>query len=157
MQRFAMLVLLTSPQRRCTLEKPLGLPRALRSMIQTDPTILITDDDRAFRETLESVFAPRGFRIHLAADGEEALRLAAQHGDAIDLLVTDMVMPSMSGAELAERLGRSHPNLKAVFISGYTPEELADEHGAMMNGQFLQKPFPLDALAERVREVLDEQ
>lgn len=120
-------------------------------------TVLLVEDESALRNLAEEFLKTKGYRVFSAADGEEALRLAAQHGDTIDLLVTDMVMPSMNGSELAERLGRSHPNLKSVFISGYTPEELAGEHGAMMNGQFLQKPFPLDALAERVREVLDEQ
>jgi two-component system, cell cycle sensor histidine kinase and response regulator CckA len=90
-----------------------------------------------------------------AANGEEALQLAAQHQGEIHLMVTDVVMPQMSGRELADRLAVIRPGLKVLYMSGYTDDAIV-RHGlldAKLN--FMQKPFDAATAARRVREVLD--
>ncbi|MGQ9553854.1 MAG: response regulator [Anaerolineae bacterium] len=97
----------------------------------------------------------RGYSILKAATGEEGLRLAKEHVGPIHLLVTDVVMPQMSGKELVERLKLIRPRTKVLFISGYTDNDI-HHHGILDEDvAFLQKPFSEAALAKKVREVLD--
>ena len=91
----------------------------------------------------------------VAASGHEALRLAEQQAGAIHLLVTDVVMPGMSGCEVALLLAPTHPTMKVLYLSGYTDESVV-RHGILEPGvAFLQKPFTAETLARKVREVLD--
>jgi CheY-like chemotaxis protein len=92
-----------------------------------------------------------GYRVLTAASPDEALR-QAQGAEPIDLLVTDVVMPGMNGRRLAELLLQQKPGLKAVFMSGYTPDVIAP-HG-VLHANFLQKPFTSQELAAKVREAL---
>jgi CheY-like chemotaxis protein len=88
------------------------------------------------------------------SDGRAALDLAASHSGPIHLLVTDVIMPEMSGRQLADRLREGRPELKVLFVSGYTDDAII-RHGILEPGiAFLQKPFTPDALARKVREVL---
>jgi YesN/AraC family two-component response regulator len=90
-----------------------------------------------------------------ARDGDEALRLCAQHAGAIELMVTDIVMPQVNGRQLAERLQVLRPALRVLFLSGYTDDAVV-HHGVLSRGAaFLQKPFAPEALARKVREMLD--
>jgi YesN/AraC family two-component response regulator len=91
-----------------------------------------------------------------ASDGEEAIKVAQKNsGNKIHLLLTDVVMPGMSGRELAEMLAPQHPGLKILYMSGYTDNAIVN-HGVLEEGvNYIQKPFTLDALARKVREVLD--
>jgi CheY-like chemotaxis protein len=89
-----------------------------------------------------------------AADGREALQVAERRRDRIDVLVADVVMPRMSGPELARQLRRSHPETAAVFISGYAEEPLLRE-GVAREAVFLSKPFEVDELCRLIRSVLD--
>jgi DNA-binding response OmpR family regulator len=103
------------------------------------------------REALEA----RGYRVLVARNGVEALDLAGRYGDYIDLLITDVVMPQMNGAELAQRLERVRPGLRVLFVSGYTDDAVI-RHGVLeARTAFLQKPFSLDVLARTVREVIE--
>jgi two-component system cell cycle sensor histidine kinase/response regulator CckA len=103
------------------------------------------------REVLQIV----GYTVVEAASGEEALQRAAQHPGTIQLLLTDVVMPGMSGRELAERLILADPTLGVLYLSGYTDEAIA-HHGVLEAGiELLHKPFTPEMLARRVREVLD--
>jgi CheY-like chemotaxis protein len=89
-----------------------------------------------------------------AANGREALRLVTEHGGPLDLVLTDVVMPGMSGPELAERLSREQPGLRVLYMSGYADEAIG-HHGVLEPGvEFLQKPFTPQDLVQRVREVL---
>ncbi len=117
--------------------------------------VLIVEDEEAVRRLLTQVLSMRGYRVLEASDGEEALALFGQRGRDIELVVTDVVMPKMSGAELAQRLVELRPELPLVFMSGYPDDHLSGV-GALPAGQrFLRKPLTPDALASTVREALD--
>ena len=90
-----------------------------------------------------------------ASDGPSALELSARHAAGIDLLVTDVVMPGMSGRELAERLAPQRPEMKVLYTSGYTDDAMVRQGVLNAGVAFLQKPFVPDMLARKVREVLD--
>jgi CheY-like chemotaxis protein len=97
----------------------------------------------------------QGYAVLEAKDGEEALRVAEKHQGGFHLLVTDVVMPRMSGWRLAEQLAPTHPGLKVMFLSGYTDDAVV-RHGIVeAEVAFLQKPFTPSALAQKVRDVLD--
>jgi len=101
------------------------------------------------------MLAARGYHVLAAASGHDALRLTVQHAGTIDLLVTDVVMPGMSGREVAALLAPAHPKMKTLYLSGYTDESIV-RHGMLEVGvAFLQKPFTAEALARKVREVID--
>jgi PAS domain S-box-containing protein len=119
-------------------------------------TVLLVDDEPAFRELLQRVLESNGYGVLAAADGDAALALAAAHGGAIELLLTDMILPGMSGSAIAERLSKDRPDVKVLYISGYSQEALASK-GMLGSGRaFLSKPFRLDAFLHRVRDLLDE-
>ncbi len=116
--------------------------------------ILLVEDADGVRRQARRVLAERGYRVIEAANPAAALA-AVEGGGRIDLLLTDVVMPGMSGRELAERLSSAHPALRVLYMSGYTDEAIV-HHGVLLPGtHFLQKPFSADGLAIKVREVLD--
>ena len=97
-----------------------------------------------------------GYRVLKARQGDEALALAAEHQGPIDMLITDVIMPGgMSGRDLARRLAERRPGLKVLYVSGYTDNAIV-HHGLLDHGvNFLAKPFSVEALCDKVREVLD--
>jgi PAS domain S-box-containing protein len=118
-------------------------------------TILFVEDEESVRELVSEYLKARGYTVIEAPDGVKALELAEQHAGAIQLLITDVVMPKLSGRELATKISAKRENLKVLYISGYTDDSIF-RHGVLEGGMaFLQKPFNLKALAEKVREVLD--
>lgn len=120
-------------------------------------TILLVEDQRAVRELARTVLARRGYSVIEARDPEEAVRLADDHGSEIHLLLTDVVMPGMSGYDLAKRLKAELPDLRVLYMSGYAYDQFP-EGGTVKEGlAFLQKPFTPNVLAQRVRETLDRQ
>jgi CheY-like chemotaxis protein len=121
---------------------------------QGSEMILLVEDEEALRKLGRLSLERLGFRVLTAADGREALDLAESAGEAVDLLVTDLVMPAMGGRELADLLRRRRPRLRVLFMSGYAGERAADEFPPDA-ADFLQKPFRLAELAARVREILD--
>jgi CheY-like chemotaxis protein len=117
-------------------------------------TILLAEDEDVVRDLLFQILEQRGYNVLAARDGEEALTLADRHAGPIDLLVTDVVMPRLSGRELAERLEQRLPDLRVLFLSGYTDDAVV-RHGVVEHAvPFLQKPFTAAALAEAVRGAL---
>jgi PAS domain S-box-containing protein len=118
-------------------------------------TILVAEDEDTVRGLVRQILQIKGYRVLEARHGREALELASQFEGRINLLVTDVVMPHMSGRELTDRILTSRPGLKVLFISGYT-DNVIDPHGLLEPGvHFLQKPFSPEVLARKVREILD--
>jgi two-component system cell cycle sensor histidine kinase/response regulator CckA len=117
-------------------------------------TILVAEDEPAVRRVVTRILSEHGYKVLPATSGIEALGLSSSHSGAIDLLLTDVVMPHMSGKELSERIAASGPRLKTVYMSGYTDQIIA-RRGVLEEGEaFLQKPFGRDELVRTVREVL---
>ena len=127
-------------------------------------TILLVEDQKEVRSLIHKMLEARGYQVLVAASGPEAIRLgtrpdarrpAQQRGRIIDLLVTDVVMPGMTGRDVGLVLTAAHPKMRVLYVSGYTDESIA-HHGMLEPGiAFLQKPFTAEALARKVREVLD--
>jgi CheY-like chemotaxis protein len=118
-------------------------------------TILLVEDEARVRKLIVDVLTARGYRVLEATRGEEAIRLSHQHQGDIDLMVVDVVMPEISGPELVRKIAPHRPGTHVLYISGYTDEAIV-HHGIPESGAaFLQKPFLPDALARKVREVLD--
>ncbi len=117
--------------------------------------ILLVEDEDMVRELARKVLHTHGYTVLAARDGPEALRLSQAHAGPIALLMTDTVMPGMSGREVAGSLAAVRPATKVLYMSGYTDTAIV-AHGVLDPGiAFLQKPFTPDALARKVREVLD--
>jgi PAS domain S-box-containing protein len=154
----------TAPGRGTTFR--VGLPQAAAGPAPRPPTrpqapagghevLLLVEDDAAVRGLSRRVLAAHGYRVLEATDGPDALRVGAEHAGVIDLLVTDVIMPGLSGREVADRLTRQRPGLRVLFVSGYTDDTLAPHRVLGVDGAFLPKPFTPDMLARKVRELLD--
>ncbi|HSU83993.1 MAG TPA: ATP-binding protein [Thermoanaerobaculia bacterium] len=117
--------------------------------------VLLVEDEDNIREPAVEILESRGYQVLSAPDAVEALAVADGHPGPIHILVTDVVMPGLSGSQLAQRLLHRRPELRVLYISGY-PEDSISHHGVLDTGQhFLQKPFPPGQFLEKVREVLD--
>lgn len=117
----------------------------------TRGTILVVEDERPVRDLLVAVLARLGFSVHACATAEEAIELQRAHG--ADLLVTDVMLPGMSGPELARTIRIDSPSTRVLFMSGYAGALLKDED--MAGAEFLQKPFDAKTVAQKVRALLD--
>jgi two-component system cell cycle sensor histidine kinase/response regulator CckA len=115
-------------------------------------TILVAEDEDGVRSLVRDTLAAHGFQVLEARDGQEALKICAEHPGRIDLLLTDVVMPNLDGRRLAERLHAVRPETKILFMSGFADPQLGDNNKL---GPFLQKPFAPDAVPTRVRELLE--
>jgi len=118
-------------------------------------TILLVEDEELVRTLTKEVLISKGYKVLEAQDAREAMNIYEQHNDQIHLMITDVVMPGMSGRALAEKLKLSQRGIKVLYMSGYTDNAIV-HHGVLDEGTaFLQKPFTPDGLARKVREVLD--
>jgi PAS domain S-box-containing protein len=118
-------------------------------------TILVVEDEPQIRQMACEVLSECGYKLLVAANGVEALRILKEESAAIDLILTDVVMPEMNGRELAEHVAVARPAAKILYMSGYTNDAIV-RHGVLDSGTwFVQKPFSPDALARKIREVLD--
>jgi CheY-like chemotaxis protein len=118
-------------------------------------TLLLVEDADDVRHVARRILTARGYTVIEACDGRAALRAADGHAGPIDLVVTDVVMPEMSGRCLAQQLGVKRPGLRALFMSGYTDDEIVRRGLAAAGAAFLPKPFSADRLAAAVRATLD--
>jgi PAS domain S-box-containing protein len=118
-------------------------------------TILLVEDELSILDMISTFLARQGYSVLRAGTAAEAIRLAGQHGGEIGLLITDVIMPGMNGKELAAYLQPLQPQLRSLFMSGYTADVIA-AHGVLDQGvHFIQKPFTFPDLAAKIRQVLD--
>jgi two-component system, cell cycle sensor histidine kinase and response regulator CckA len=141
------------PRAETPASAPVTSPAAASTAARGVGTVLVVEDEAGVRHLARDVLRRCGYRVLEASDGSEALRLVEKEGK-IDLLLTDVVMPGMSGAELAEKFRALRPEARVLYASGYADEALGS-HGLPTQGvPYLQKPFEPDDLVRRVRELL---
>jgi signal transduction histidine kinase/ActR/RegA family two-component response regulator len=120
-------------------------------------TVLLVEDEDMVRQLVSDILEKEGYKMLVAQNGQEALIKSEQHEGEIDLIITDVVMPGMSGPQLVERLAASYAETKVLFMSGYTDNAIV-YHGVLGEGMnFLQKPFTPDDVLRKVRDVLDKE
>jgi CheY-like chemotaxis protein len=130
-------------------------PKLASGEARGDETVVLVEDEPLVKNVVSEVLRKNGYQVMEFINGREALARVKRHGGLIHMLVTDVVMPGMSGIELARHLVLGHPEMRVLFISGYT-DDLVGRHGALQPGRaFLQKPFTPDALLRQVRGLLD--
>jgi len=117
-------------------------------------TILLVEDEESVRELVRDTLTIKGYKVVEACNGEAGLAVAARHDGPIDLVITDVVMPGMGGRELVQQLAQSHPSTKVLYLSGYTEETILGDGTTDHGAAFLQKPFTLQTLARKVKEIL---
>jgi PAS domain S-box-containing protein len=117
-------------------------------------TLLVVEDEESLKKVICGDLRSLGYTVLEASSGHQALSLASHHEGHIDLLITDLVMPKMSGRELAQMLGSLRPDLKTIYMSGYTDDAVVRHGISGLGVTFLQKPFSLDTLAHKVRDTL---
>jgi two-component system, cell cycle sensor histidine kinase and response regulator CckA len=122
--------------------------------LRGNETVLVVEDEDAIRELLRQILMEHGHSVLTARHGRDALLLAERYERPIDLLITDVVMPEMGGGELVERLTALRPDLKVLYISGYTDSEILRRGVQGTGASFLHKPFTSETLMRRVRDVL---
>jgi CheY-like chemotaxis protein len=128
-------------------------PQPLGKDGKVEGTLLLVEDDASVRDVAMRLLELAGYRVLVAQSGEEALELAATAG-AIDLLLTDVVMPGLSGRELADALTQVRPGLKVLYMSGYTEDAVVQRGVLAGEVALLQKPFTKDGLLAAIRTVL---
>ena len=127
----------------------------LKEIPRGNETVLVVEDEEVVRRLAVQILKKQGYEVLQAALGGEALLVLERHPGPIHLILTDVVMPGMSGPELVERLRQVRQDFKVLYMSGYTDESVI-YHG-VQDGEtnFIQKPFTVERLARKVREVLD--
>lgn len=141
-----------------TVEAPMERVEAARKVVtetKGTETVLIVEDEASVRDVVSRILKNCGYTVLEAASGEEAFALAKHYTGPIDMLISDMVMPGMSGRELAELLAVHRPGMRMLFMSGHCEAEDADFVAELESPRFIQKPFTASELATRVRELLD--
>jgi DNA-binding NtrC family response regulator len=121
----------------------------------TTATILAVDDDRAVLNLIDQVLNTAGYRVLVAGGGWEAIRAYETSGQSVELLLTDVIMPDLTGPVLAERLRSQNPDLRVLFISGFHDADLVQRFVTLKGFRLLPKPFTIEALLRVVREALD--
>jgi CheY-like chemotaxis protein len=142
------------PREAASSQRSSAVMATARAQVGGTETILVVEDEGPLRRITERILASAGYTVLVAASGAEALQLCAQHSGAIHLALSDMVMPKMTGLAFAAHLKTVRPETRVLYMSGYA-EESIDKHGAFDPAMFIGKPFTLDALKRKVREVLD--
>ena len=116
---------------------------------------MIVDDDESIRKLISDTLKPLGYSVSDGGSAEAILELLAHTDKTFDLLLTDMIMPGVSGKELAEKVKKKYPQIKVIFMSGYTSDMIANQGELKSVKVFIQKPLSPLNLANRIREVLD--
>jgi CheY-like chemotaxis protein len=139
--------------------QPVAAPSEMKRSLDAAPsgteTILLVEDQDGIRDLVREFLQRKGYVVLFAVDGEDALRIAAEHKLPIHLLLTDVVMPNIGGRVLAPQVKHLHPDIQVLFMSGYAEPTVLKGPAGAENAPVLQKPFLLDALAHKIRSVLD--
>jgi signal transduction histidine kinase len=141
------------PANSGALDRPEATPAA--EVSGGSETILVVEDEEVVRQLICTVLGELGYKVLGAESAAKGLRLAREQKDPIDLLVTDIVMPDMHGPVLARELSALQPEMKVLFVSGYSDSDISDQGGLVPGLVVLQKPFTQEGLARKVREILD--
>ncbi len=123
-------------------------------LVHKNETVLLVEDESSVRELVSDILQAEGYQVLEAEEPEAALRLSATYQARIDLLLTDIMMPQMDGRKLAQLLVTDRAELKVLYMSGYTEKAIFQQHGAERVKAFLQKPFTIDGLLQKVRDLL---
>jgi len=129
---------------------------ALAAAAKGTETVLVVEDQDGIRDIVGESLRRNGYKVLIAEDGNDALQTANSYADPIHLLVTDLVMPNIGGRELAQRLTEVRPQMKVLYMSGYSEHAAMNVEPNELPTDVLQKPFSLDVLARTVRRVLDQ-
>jgi DNA-binding NtrC family response regulator len=125
-------------------------------LMKGSETILLVEDDQDVRQLTSTILKRQGYNLLEAQSGAEAMLVLASHEGPVDLLLTDVIMPNMSGSDLYELVAEKYPETKVLYMSGYTDNVIAHQ-GILKKGvKFIQKPFTVQGLGVKVREVLDQ-
>jgi CheY-like chemotaxis protein len=135
-------------------DEPVHVPAVMPSVRFGEATILLAEDDPSVRGTVERALLDAGYRVLVASDGDEALRLGLAHLQELDLLLTDVVMPTLSGPLLSERLLAERPNLQVVLMSGYSEQLFGTDGVWDERASFIEKPFTPHELIRRIEQAL---
>jgi PAS domain S-box-containing protein len=127
----------------------------MESDVLGSETVLVAEDEEMVRKLARRVLEMFGYQVLEAANGGSALLICERHNEPIHLLVTDVIMPEMSGRDLADRLAQLRPGIKVLYMSGYTDDAIVHQGVLDEGANYIQKPFATDALVRKVREVLD--
>jgi len=142
----------------CVADQPVALEipnTPVEAVLRGNETVLLVEDEEALRRATAEFLTLRGYTVLEARDGLDALSVTKNHGSTIHLAVTDVVMPHMSGGQLANELDTLRPETRVLFVSGYAGQTVLDHKVVNVENNFLQKPFTLTQLAHKVRAVLD--
>jgi two-component system, cell cycle sensor histidine kinase and response regulator CckA len=134
----------------------LGQAKAISSESGGSETVLLVEDEESVRQLVRETLESKGYKVLEAENGELGLRLAEGHNGTIHMVITDVVMPGISGRDLAKRLIEARPKIKVLYLSGYTEDAIVHPGVLETGTAFLQKPFTLQTLSRKVREVLRE-
>ena len=126
-------------------------PTPEKSRLNGSETVLLVEDEEGVRRVVETMLKRHGYSVLSSSSTAEAMSVAQEHSGSIHLLITDLVLPGMSGRIMADHLTSQRPEMRVLFVSGY-----GDSSGPLPDGAFLQKPFSTDDLALKIREVLRE-
>ncbi len=144
----------------CADEKTYRETRSAQIQLERDvegsESVMVVEDEPAVRDLVLSSLEAKGYRVVVAPDAESALKILEDEGAPFELLLTDVLLPGMSGADLAQEVGETRPDLKVVFMSGYTRDALGRANILEDEVRFLQKPFAIDLLLDMVRRTLDD-
>jgi len=125
-----------------------------KPMEQGTQTILVVEDEEMVRGLICEVLRREGYRVVACGDAAEGIEASRRHGPGIDLLLTDVLMPGMNGPEMASRIQEAFPRLRVVFMSGYSEQALARQAQVTASFEYLQKPFTLKSLTQKLAKVL---
>ena len=134
--------------------EPMESTKTTSGVLEGTETVLLVEDEESVRQLVAETLSTRGYKVLEAENGDDALKLAAATSDTIHLMITDVVMPGISGRELARELIKTRPQTKVLFLSGYSEDAVVHQGVLEPDTAFLQKPFTLQHLARKVREIL---